>query len=251
MKRLFPKKSFFIRWHKRTGITAAIFLVCLSVTGIILNHTERLGLDRITLRNAWILKHYGMATPEDIRAYTLPQNQTLYHLDGQLYLQAQPITRANAIISIASNDFLHAIATSDQLILITHEGELIEKRDTAQLPYTTLHTLAQSPSGAIIFQTNTGQWQPDEQWLTLNPYQGEAQAITTTNTTPHKATVEHILNQHQGAGVSLYRVILDLHSGRLFGWTGRTLMDISAIALILLVVSGLVGWYRPARKQRS
>lgn len=47
------------RWHRRIGITAAVFVVILSVTGIILNHNVTLGIDKNFITNEWLLEWYG------------------------------------------------------------------------------------------------------------------------------------------------------------------------------------------------
>jgi uncharacterized iron-regulated membrane protein len=45
-------------------------------------------------------------------------------------------------------------------------------------------------------------------------------------------------------------VMLDAHSGRIFGDLGVLFMDIVAIMLILLSVSGIYIWLRYARSKR-
>ena len=49
-------------------------------------------------------------------------------------------------------------------------------------------------------------------------------------------------------GISRERVLLDLHSGRLFGWPGVLLVDLIGIGLGLMVLSGV--WTSLRRKKR-
>ena len=52
--------------------------------------------------------------------------------------------------------------------------------------------------------------------------------------------------------LTLDKVVLDIHTGRFFGSAGEWLMDIAAIALLLLSASGLYMWYRkPERKKKK
>ena len=51
---------------------------------------------------------------------------------------------------------------------------------------------------------------------------------------------EEILQEFQGQGISLYRLILDLHSGNILGSYGSYLMDLAAISLIFLGLTGLM-----------
>ena len=59
---------------------------------------------------------------------------------------------------------------------------------------------------------------------------------------------EQLLVAYRGNGLKLERVILDLHSGRIFGDYGVYLMDAAAIALLWLSFSGLWVWNSRRRK---
>lgn len=51
------------RWHRRIGIISALFVLLLSVTGIILNHTVSLGLHQSHVKAAWVHELYGLPAP--------------------------------------------------------------------------------------------------------------------------------------------------------------------------------------------
>ncbi|HEY9053122.1 MAG TPA: PepSY-associated TM helix domain-containing protein, partial [Gammaproteobacteria bacterium] len=61
-----------------------------------------------------------------------------------------------------------------------------------------------------------------------------------------------IRQSYRGNGLTLERVILDLHSGRLFNasW-GIYIMDASAIIMLLLGISGTWVWLLRKRKMKS
>ena len=61
---------------------------------------------------------------------------------------------------------------------------------------------------------------------------------------------EQLLIAYRGTGLKLERVILDLHSGRIFGQYGIYLMDAAAIAMLWLSLSGLWVWSSRRRKMR-
>ena len=76
MNKVKPKKSLHFRlvrrlreWHRTLGVWAAFFLIFLSVTGIALNHTERLSLAHQPITNTLLLDHYGINSPSDVRFY--------------------------------------------------------------------------------------------------------------------------------------------------------------------------------------
>jgi len=47
-----------------------------------------------------------------------------------------------------------------------------------------------------------------------------------------------------------YRILFELHSGKLFGVPGRLLADVTALLLVFLCISALYIWYIPWRKRR-
>ena len=52
---------------------------------------------------------------------------------------------------------------------------------------------------------------------------------------------------YRGRVLTLERLMVDLHSGRLFGLGGTWLMDIVAALMVVLAVSGLWLWTRSGR----
>jgi uncharacterized iron-regulated membrane protein len=53
----------------------------------------------------------------------------------------------------------------------------------------------------------------------------------------------------RGKGINLEKLVLDLHTGNIFGLPGKALSDISAIAIIFLTLSGLYNiWARKRKK---
>ncbi len=54
---------------------------------------------------------------------------------------------------------------------------------------------------------------------------------------------------YRGNGLPLERIILDLHSGRMFGTFGEYVMDIVALLFIFLALSGGWMWCRHMWRQ--
>jgi len=65
------------KWHRRIGLLASAFIVFLVITGIVLQHSDDLGLPSKHLANSWLLKHYGIK-PNPITTFQLG-NQTISH----------------------------------------------------------------------------------------------------------------------------------------------------------------------------
>lgn len=244
-----PRKRTIIAWHRWLGIASAVFLLVVSITGLALNHTEWLKLDQAQIHNRFLLARYGMVGGNAITAYRIHDADTIAHLDGQLFYNGEPIISGSAPIQIIKGEPITVVATEDALIYFTSTGELIEKVGNSQLPYTRLTAVGTSPRGGPVLISDDRAWVPDENWLTFTPYEQSYTVFPMVEAELDASTEQQILAAFQGGGISLYRVLLDLHSGRLFGWGGRTLMDLSAVAIILLITSGIGGWLRQSRRQ--
>ena len=61
---------------------------------------------------------------------------------------------------------------------------------------------------------------------------------------PGAVLIQAIERDYRGRGVSFERLLTDLHSGRLVGLPGSLVMDLAAVALVFLAVSGLIIWWR-------
>lgn len=250
MKIELPRKRVILAWHRWMGVASAFFLVVVSVTGLVLNHTERLKLDDINIRNSFILSRYGMSGSDSINAFRIQNSDTLAHLDGQLFYNGESLTSGSLPLAIIEGEPITVVATSTHLIFLTGAGELIESIDHTQLPYERLSAAGTTLDGSPVLVTDSGRWTPDADWLEFDRYQASYEVTPPTELELSEAESEALLSAFQGEGVSLYRVLLDLHSGRLFGWGGRTLMDLSAIAILLLVTSGIAGWLRKSRRKQ-
>ena len=51
----------FIRhWHARIGVLAALFFLFLAISGVALNHTDALNLDKQAVSTNWLMRWYGL-----------------------------------------------------------------------------------------------------------------------------------------------------------------------------------------------
>ncbi len=234
--------------HRWLGLLSALFLIVLSITGLALNHTERLGLDNIRVKNDLLLKCYGMQGREDLKTFSIHGNDTLTHLGDQLYYNKTLLASAGTPLAFYGSDRFAVVACPEAFVLLDASGQLIEVIETNGLPFEQLSAAGRDAEGAAILVAENGLWKPDSEWLQFHPYTGSYTVEALPLTTLTQNTASAILAHHQGQGLSLYRVLLDLHAGRLFGWGGRTLMDLTAVAVLLLISSGLTSWFKKSRR---
>jgi len=68
-------------------------------------------------------------------------------------------------------------------------------------------------------------------------------------TPPEAAQLETIRASYRGRGLTAERVLADLHSGRIFTITGTVIMDVVALCMIVLSISGLIMWMQHNRRE--
>lgn len=121
------KKSFaFFLWHRRLGLLALLLVFVLSITGIMLNHTEALKLDERTISSDILMDWYGI-NPQGQALKFSTASHWLAHWDQQLFLNGKQLqTSAQTVHGMVETADMLAIALEQQLLLIDFDGEVIE-----------------------------------------------------------------------------------------------------------------------------
>ena len=135
------------------------------------------------------------------------------------------------------------VALPEALVLLGSAGELIERMGAESLPgrIERIGThegrlVAATPAGNRVADADLIAWQPTgaaPQWSAQQE--------------PPAGLRERMLRGERGPGLSAERVLLDLHSGRIFGRWGPWLMDATAIVFVILAITGITCWWRSRR----
>ena len=135
MKKIRVTKKSINQIHKFTGIAVCVFLIHLSITGIFLNHTEDLGLDEKYTASPMILALYNISMPSQEESF-LVDSIFISRFGDQVFMDNQPIIKSESpIMGAAFSNQILAIAFPNEMVLVTQEGELIERiSSTAELP---------------------------------------------------------------------------------------------------------------------
>lgn len=239
-------RAFLWRWHRRLGLVAAILVMVLSVTGIMLNHTETLKLDESPLRNQLLLSLYGVEAPE-ITSYAMGARY-LSHLGGDyLYLNADELAycrgRFAGVVSISG---LWIVGCGDELILLTEDGEIVERIGSVYQFPTSLSRIGRCGE-SLCFEAGAQRYIGDVDQLSWRPVDKGLSDWSQSVVAPESIRRE-LIERFQGEGINWERVVLDLHSGRILSGFGVALMDLTALGLVLLSLSGFTLWYQGRRR---
>lgn len=240
-----PSNHVLSRWHWRIGLAAAILVFVLAVTGVLINHAERLGLDERHTTNAWLLDWYGLdpgTAALSYRAGTL----WLSWLDGGVYLDGELVAEeADPPEGVVELGGVFALGTAEELLLFTTEGKLVERINAAALPSAPILALGRGPDASLVLQTPEGRFRSDEGLLGWKATDLEP-AWSRVEEAP-EGIQQKVLRAYRGKGLPWSRVLLDLHSGRILGSWGPYLMDAAALCLLLIVGTGIYNWLRNRR----
>ncbi len=241
-------KSLFI-WHRYMGLTAALFILILALTGIALNHTDDFHLDSKFVQSNWLLGLYNIKQPKNITTFKIG-NFYVSQLQNRLYLNNNEISQQDEplIGAVISNEYI-VVATASNLIVLTTQGEQVENITSAHGLPTPIEQIGLSRDHDLVVATTQGIYRADIDELSWKDYSSSSiqwAIATSPPTNLHRA----ILKYHRNRDLSYERVLLDLHSGRLLPKLGVYLMDAAAIVMILLALTGVLSWYLIRRKRR-
>ncbi len=235
-------------WHRRAGLAIAALVAVLAITGLLLNHGERLDLDRINIATAWVVDWYGLTPVQDPAHFHAGEHWVSW-IDGTVYADGKRVGEAGGTARGAVElNSLVAMATSETLVVFTRDSELVERLGSASLPGAVERVGTAASRDQIVIHTPQGRFASDSDLLTWRPFDQEV--VWSEPDTPDPVVLEEQLAAYRGQGLPLSRVLLDLHTGRLFGRLGATAMDLAAIFLLFLVATGVVNWAGFRRSRR-
>ena len=233
------------RWHRWLGIGSIFFILLLSVTGIALNHSDDMNLDGRYLRSPWLLEWYGIEVPAPDSSFVAAGHRVTLIGERLYYDDSELMNGLSGLVGAVSTPSFVAIATSTDLLLVTPGGALVERVDTQT--FLPAGVTAIGIAGAtLVLRSGDELYRTDEDLLAFSPCRaldvGEIQWSAPSTISPAELTVLQQL--YRGRGLSLERLLLDLHSGKIFVRVGPVLMDAVGVTLIVLSFLGLSMWYR-------
>ena len=228
------------------GLLAALFVVILAVTGLLLNHSQALGLSQRHVASPALLDWYGIHPPAPGPAFHAA-GHWLSRLEDTLYLDGRRLARepGRLVGLVMLRDVLVA-AVEGELLLLTPGGELVERLTGIHGVPAGMEAVGKDEAGRLVVRASHGDYVVDEDFLAWR----DAGAVAVRWSRAEAMPVELHARQaasHRGNTLTLERVLLDLHSGRLFATWGSYLMDGAAMLLLGLAGSGVWHWARRRR----
>lgn len=230
------------RWHRSLGLAGALFVLLLAVTGILINHSASITLEKRYIDSPWFLDVYGIEPPVVNESFRV-HDRWISRVDKQIYLDDRPIAfTEDSILGALQQDQTIVLATSKRLLLLDFQGNLWDSLGREHGVPTPLSRLGSS-GGSVAVQAGDVRYHVD-----LNSLRWTKQAKQSVHWSQAEALPSAVQTQIGAQArrrmLSLDRVVRDLHSGRILGSWGVWLMDVIAFVFLLLTASGIWVWWR-------
>lgn len=232
------------KWHKWCGLVIAIPLLLLCVSGVILNHRP-------------------LFSDVDISRGLLPDDYRFKNWNNGLMKGTCQLDSTTILIYGKAGVWSYDSRTQE--VEDFNEGfpEGVDNRSINRIIKTDDHTLYAAAQFSLYKCKRGEAWEKvfapsDETRLTDISVKGDSIVLSSRShlyvydfRTNEAKEIRLQLPENQKPSLSWFRIIWMLHSGEMFGMVGKLVVDLMAIVLVFLILSGWVIWLWPKRMKQA
>ncbi len=245
-------RRFYRRGHRWLGVSLAVFLLLLALTGLALNHATGLQLDQRHVSWSWLLDAYGIHMPTPAASFVDGQYRATL-VGDRLFVNGRDTGQTvSGLAGIVELEPLLLVAGARTAHVFTSDGERVETFDLGMLLPGAIERVGRVAGRAVILSDGEA-YRSDPEITVFEPADDlAADKVHWSIESPLSADETAALEKaYRGQGIPVERVLLDLHSGRIVGAPGTLFMDIIAVCLVVLSVSGLILFRRRNRRENG
>ena len=232
--------------HKYLGFAFSLFILHLTVTGILLTYPKTFNIEETYISNFFILKKYNMDTYKEVKGLVNIEDEVVI-IKNNIYLNSKFVDKfSDEIINVLYQKKEKKIIILSKSIIGIYFFENIdgalEIKDIISLENTKkMKDLGLNLSGDIIFLKNDSEYYNLNDNYLLKLVNEKDKNIKWSNISKiDKDLAKYYLNIHQGKGVSLTRILTELHNGKFFGSIFTLILFFSSLSLIFLTLSSFI-----------
>jgi hypothetical protein len=236
---------FLRRWHARIGFAAVAFFLFLAVTGVVLNHSSGLGLDAKYIHADWLARWYGLAPESPRQAFRSGRHDLIaangrWLFDGRISGEKLPQP-----VGLVELPHMVVVASSASLYVYGNDGALIDRLEKNALPAVPVQAIG-SGAQQLVLQTASGTFKSNDalSWQPA-PHDAIAWSAPTELSAGERERYAELLEP----GISVQQLLLDLHSGRFAGRYGPLVVDLLAVFLTVVSLSGAWLFLKPRHRR--
>lgn len=242
------RRRFWFDAHRVIGTIVALFVVLIAGTGLMLNHTTELQLDKRYVESDTVLNHYGIRAPARIPAYAA-SSHWISQWDRQIGFDTRVLGTTHSELrgAVTAGSYI-VVALRDELWLLDSDGTLIERIGAEHGVPTPIERIG-TYHNQLVVAAGQGVVRVDLDTLDRQPH---AMATRWSAATEMPSSLrDAVASTYRQQQLSWERLVQDVHSGRILSITGVYVTDIAAVLLLLLAVSGLwLSLTRPGKRRR-
>lgn len=227
------------------GILSAFFVIVLSLSGLTLHHVALFGLDSNFIGSSALLGWYDIEVPDITISYSADDNQLALIGEAIYFNEERVAGDFPDLRGFVDADFGYLGATSNQLLLLNADGQTIEILGGVHGVPAGITSLAISSEGEILVQQRANIFLADLESLSWELMSISASQIDWSVASDPRPELSAVIASSYGDSLlSWERLILDIHSGRVFGGFGAVLVDLMALLFVFMAATGVWIWSR-------
>jgi len=246
-----PLTALLRKWHQRIGLTAALFVLWLGASGTVLSRSDQLGFDAMRLKWDWLTAWYGLDAEPPRMGFEADGHWLAATKESTLLDAREVEPRIAPPIGVVALDGVGVkqlvIGTADSLVITGPDGARVDELRAPILPVSALRRIGQSADGGIAVQDFDAYESRDGgiSWTPVLP-----QSVRWSQPTPLPGDQRKAIERFAKPSVLVEQVLIDLHSGRLFGPVGAWIITVVGMLALLLSVSGVWSWWRVRQSRK-
>lgn len=229
--------------HRWIGLLAAVWILQLAMTGLLLQQADNLSLHQRFVQSPWLLQWFGYGQKAQSFQH---HGQIIYQVDDQLLINNQRQRIPQTIHFAARMNDLWVVATKQTIYAFNNDSELmwrLDDFDGLPTPIDNLHV-----DGRLWIEHNN-QWSQINGQLLIQP---SAAPKTRINHAQQKQLSNDerrlVLPKTHPKVLSFDKVLADIHAG----YKGSVWLNtVSALALLYLSLSGIFLFFKTKRKEQK
>jgi hypothetical protein len=241
-------------WHKRAGLFAFVFMGWLGVSGVLLNQSASWGLDAMRVDKSWLMSVYGLYPVPPESGFSDKEHwatATLEHtlVNGHsvsVHLQ-HPI---GFVADKVGDRALLYLANQERLLILSAQGDVVDDLASgASLPVKTIRRMGLIASTADIVVQDLDMYATKDGlgWRKIS----DSNEIVWSSEMELTNSQREIATQYSKPSMPLEQILIDAHSGRIFGKYGASVINAVGIAALWLSVSGVWMYWRANNRNKN
>lgn len=240
-----PLTALLRKWHQRIGLTAAVFVLWLGASGTVLSRSDQLGFDAMRLKWDWLTAWYGLSAEPPRMGFEADGHWMAATKESTLLDAREVEPRIPPPIGLVTLEGAGGrqlvIGTADSLVITSPAGDRVDELRAPILPVSALRRIGLAADGGIAVQDFDAYESRDGgiSWTPVLP-----QSVSWSQPKPLPSEQRKAIEQFARPSVLVEQVLIDLHSGRLFGPVGAWIITLVGLLALLLSISGVWSWWR-------